>query len=1244
MSRSLIRIIPASIILMMVCITSFAQTDREFWFAAPDVDEVNSPLYGFYDRPIYLRITSFTISADVTISIPANPSFTPINITIPANSTSTIDLTTWIDQIENFQPNIVANKGLYIQSTNDITVYYEVNSQTCKCNPELFALKGKNALGNNFYIPSQLTWSIDTVRHPNAKAAFDLVATEDNTSVTIIPSKPLIGRPANTPFTILLNKGESFSSQALYRKGSLLLNGSKITSTKPIAVTTKEDLLFGDGPCADLAGDQLVPENILGTEYAVVRGNLTTGDKVAITATQNNTNIYLDGNATPVATINAGQLYEANISNTQPSLHIRTDKLVYVLHYTGNGCEVGSAIIPKLSCTGSKSVSIVRSNSGNGTVLIVVKNGLQNSFLVNGNPGIINAADFSPLNGTGGNYVFCKKDVTASMILNTAATFSNSAGKFQLGFINGDPGGYMYGYFSDFKKSNVTTTQTEICKFDSAQLIAFGGLTYQWSPPTGLSNPNINNPKASPLATTDYRVLITDEDGCTDSAFVKVVVGEANFDFNFEQDACNPFAVQFNGVGNNVMNPYWSFGDGNTNTGNYNPSNIYVGAGNYTVKYTVIAGSCNDTITKVISLNLVQDNQLVLTPDTTICYGSTKKLRTSTALNFCWTPTTYLDDPTIPEPTTSTPENITYHYTAEVTGNNIITNGDFSSGNSGFTSEYQFANPNIAEGQYFVGSSPQAWNNSLSNCTDHTSNNGNMLLVNGSPAPDVKVWTQTVTITPNTNYAFSTWIQALYPPNPAQLSFSINGQDIGNLITASLPTCTWSQFYTTWNAGSNTSATISIVNKNTLVQGNDFALDDISFAPVFIKTDSIKITVDTANVITSADTDVCEKIPVQLNTTGGSTYSWTPVTGLSDPAIANPVATPSVTTEYIVTGITANGCSAKDTVVINISPAPVITITSDTTICTNSSLQLMATGGNTYSWTPATSLDNPNISNPVAAPAANTLYYVTVTTAANCSNMDSVQVNIRPPAVFTVSNDKIACLNDTVQLSASGGDMYAWQPQASLDDATISNPTAVPAVTTTYSVTISETTCNESATLSTTITVLPLPVISASKSNDIDCSISESRLNATGGATYRWSPGSTLNDPFIPNPVATPLTTTQYTVTGTDASGCKNTDTVTVKATATNIGLYQMPTAFTPNGDGLNDCYGLKYWGFIEELDFSIYNRWGERVFHSTNPAECWDGYYKGIKQSSGVFVYMIKAKTSCAPSVFRKGTFALIR
>ena len=613
------------------------------------------------------------------------------------------------------------------------------------------------------------------------------------------------------------------------------------------------------------------------------------------------------------------------------------------------------------------------------------------------------------------------------------------------------------------------------------------------------------------------------------------------------------------------------------------------------------------------------------------------------SLNFCWTPTTYLDNPNSPTPITSAPQNITYYLNAEITGANIIVNGDFTNGNTGFTSEYQYATPNITEGQYFVGPNPQAWNASLSNCKDHTTSSGNMLLVNGSPTPYVNVWKQTITVTPNTNYAFSTWIQALWPPNPAQLQFSINGKTVGSLITASLPTCTWTQFYATWNSGNSSSATISIVNKNTQVQGNDFALDDISFAPVFIKSDSVKINVDKPVVKTNNDTTVCSGTQLQLNTNGASTYSWTPGNGLSNSNIANPLATVNGSSTYIVSGTTINGCIAKDTVALTTHPKPAITKSNDTTICKSSGIQLSVTGGVSYAWSPAIGLSNPAISNPVASPSATTTYIVTVTDAKACSYKDSIKLTIKPSPVFFISPGQNSCAKNAVQLMASGGNYYLWQPSTFLNNSNISNPVSTPDVTTTYSVKIKDSTCNDSTILTTTVIVLPSPSITASKTNDVDCSNSFSQLSAGGGVQYLWQPSASLDNPNIANPVASPLNTTLFTVTGVDNNGCKGTDTITVYVSSANKGGYYMPNAFTPNTDGLNDCFGLKYWGNITRLEFSIYNRFGERVFYTTDPAKCWDGRCKGVLQDIGVYVYLIKATTAC-DVVDKKGTFTLLR
>lgn len=804
---------------------------------------------------------------------------------------------------------------------------------------------------------------------------------------------------------------------------------------------------------------------------------------------------------------------------------------------------------------------------------------------------------------------------------------------------------YMNGFINEVRIWNTARTQTDIQTYMNSQLpnptTQTGLLAYYTF--DNLLNKQGNTTWNGTLA--GAAAINTSNTSCSFVAdSCPVPACSVKRDFSFSRSPCSPNAISFSTTSTSYNSITWDFGDTNTSTGSSTVLHTYTNPGNYQVVMIQDYGTCIDTVRKTITVDIQKDNKTILTNDTTICFGKTKQLLSSPALSYCWSPTTFLNNPSAQNPISSATQTITYYLTTESYGSNLIANGNFSAGNTGFSSQYYYTGNNTTDAEYFVGTNPQAWYFAHFPCTDHTSGNGNMMLVNGSATADLEVWKTTVAVIPNTNYSFSTWISSISNPNPAQLAFSINGNTIGNLITASVPPCNWNQFYSTWNSGNATTATISIINKNTIFFGNDFALDDISFSPVYIKTDSVKITVDTPSVNTSPDLSVCEGTQTQLATTGASTYTWSPVNGLSNPNIPNPIATPASTTKYIVTGTNSFGCSSKDSVTITVNPNPVVTITNDTTICNNATIRLHAGGGTSYTWSPAASLSNHLIPDPVASPSSSTKYYVTVKDANNCSSSDSVQVTMRAANTFTVSPSMSICKNDTVQLSASGGDTYSWNNASTLNNAFVANPFASPQTTTPYAVLITDTVCHQSTTLTTAVTVWPLPVLLLTKSNDIDCSANQSRLTASGAAIYNWLPAGTLNNPAVYNPIATPTVTTQYMVTGTDLNGCMNTDSITVLVNADNKGGYLMPNAFTPNNDGVNDCYGTRYWGIILEIEFSIYNRWGERVFYTTDPDKCWDGIYKGIQQNPGVFSYMIKAKTSCESYVFRKGTFVLIR
>jgi len=197
---------------------------------------------------------------------------------------------------------------------------------------------------------------------------------------------------------------------------------------------------------------------------------------------------------------------------------------------------------------------------------------------------------------------------------------------------------------------------------------------------------------------------------------------------------------------------------------------------------------------------------------------------------YSWLPTHNLDNPSISNPTATPIENVTYiveQLTAAASSENLILNSSFESGNEFFTSEYVYVDKINWAGSYGVNES--AFNLSpvyFTDCPDHTSGNGQMLVVDGSPVPRQEVWCQNVLVQPNTTYAFSAWLTSVKKENPAALQFYINDEPLGGIFRAGDQVCQWRQFYETWNSDTTDLAKICIINQNESPQGNDFAMDD----------------------------------------------------------------------------------------------------------------------------------------------------------------------------------------------------------------------------------------------------------------------------------------------------------------------------------------------------------------------------------------------------------------------------------
>jgi gliding motility-associated-like protein len=483
-----------------------AQTDTSFWFAAPEVTFNNNNSHG--DRPIYLRFTALNEDATITITQPANSFFSPIVFNVSANTSYSLDLTNYIDALENKPGNMVLNYGLLIRSSKFITAYYEVASVN---NPEIFALKGRNALGNNFFIPAQNLMNNGASFNPLPYSSFDIVATEDATNITITPAKDIVGHAAGVSFTIILNKGQTFSATAVNNTAANHLMGSTVTSTKPIAITIKDDSIGGGGysTCLDLAGDQIVPVELIGTKYITLPGYLNNPssqptDQIFVLATEDNTTVSF--NSVVVTTLNKGQTFRKGSYNDV--FYIETSKPVYVLHLSGFGCEVGTALLPQLDCSGSRTVGFTRSLASPLYVNILVQTGGEGNFTFNGNNSIINAGQFTNVPFTNGAWMYARIQLsTAQMAAGAAAIVKNSTTDFHLSIIHGDAAtGCRYGYFSGFNRfdavsfSNATNSNPG-CTGDSLKLYcdvgAAEGITFSWVGPNGftssLQNPIIPN-------------------------------------------------------------------------------------------------------------------------------------------------------------------------------------------------------------------------------------------------------------------------------------------------------------------------------------------------------------------------------------------------------------------------------------------------------------------------------------------------------------------------------------------------------------------------------------------------------------------------------------------------------------------------------------------------------------------------------------------------------------------------------
>lgn len=474
-------------------------------------------------------------------------------------------------------------------------------------------------------------------------------------------------------------------------------------------------------------------------------------------------------------------------------------------------------------------------------------------------------------------------------------------------------------------------------------------------------------------------------------------------------------------------------------------------------------------------------------------------------------------------------------------------------------------------------------------------------------------------------------------------TITVSGTDVlcagGSTGSATVTTSGTGPYTYTWSPSGGTAATANNLAAGTYSVDVDNGNGCVSTGSVVIN-DATPISLTTSSTTTSCTTPTGSASVVASGGEGTYTYSWSPSGGTA--ATANNLGVGI----YTVTVTDGNGCTQTATANVSSANGPTVSISNSSNVTcfglTNGSATATASGGTpayTYAWTP---------SGGSAATASNLgagTYTITVTDNAGCSAVQTVTITAPPQLTVSVNGTDAGCgaSDGTATATAAGGSgtyTYSWTP-GNVSGQTLSN---VPGGN--YTVTVTDgSACTASAsytidvsgTLAVTVTP-PTSSIDAGQTVNLSASVTPN----IPGVIYTWTPPTGLSCSDCANPVATPSSTTTYTVTATSADGCSGSASTTINVKII-CGEHFIPSIFSPNGDGNNDDVCVMG-SCIKEMTFKIFDRWGEKVFESTDQSNCWDGTYKGKPMNSASFVYTAELVFIDGRTISEKGNITLVR
>jgi gliding motility-associated-like protein len=319
-------------------------------------------------------------------------------------------------------------------------------------------------------------------------------------------------------------------------------------------------------------------------------------------------------------------------------------------------------------------------------------------------------------------------------------------------------------------------------------------------------------------------------------------------------------------------------------------------------------------------------------------------------------------------------------------------------------------------------------------------------------------------------------------------------------------------------------------------------------------------------------------------------------------------------------------------------------------LCRGETVQLNASGGVSYAWKPAATLDNAAAASPLATPLQTTKYIVDVTNSFSCKKSDPIQLTVVQPLNLTMASDTFVCKGSTVQLKVQGANSYQWINNINgLSNTNIDNPGARPASDIVYTVVGSDAYDCFKDTTQIRVAIKPLPTVTAEP--DFQMLAAEThQLIATASSDvvqWLWSPKDYLSCTVCPSPITSPRTPVDYVVTVKNQYGCNASDSVSVKLECSEDFVF-IPNSFTPNNDGKNDVFYIKGKGIGIIKSLVIYNRWGETVFEKKNfsiddRSTGWDGRLKGTLVPAGSYVYFTEMQCDSGQPILKKGTVTVV-